>query len=151
MDITNLEHFAVTEIEDLRAQVGTLEAENASLKKTCDANRRYRIRRGEYVRELRADRDAVVKERDALKDLNAELQKERDEWRDMWNHEFAECGRLLNLCKDQQAELDRSVDQLAELTEQYEQLAKRFNALARESFGSLVKDFEPVKGAESGN
>ena len=107
MEITKLEHFAVAEIEDLRAQVEALEAENAA------------------------------------------LQKERDEWRELWSFNFKECKRLVELCEKQQVELDRSIAQLAELTEQYEQLARKYNDLAREN-SLLVKDFEPVRTVEDG-
>lgn len=108
MEIRTLEHLAVTDIEDMRARIETLESENAA------------------------------------------LQKERDEWRELWNFNFKECKRLVDLCEKQQVELDRSIAQLAELTEQYGQLARKYNALTHEN-SSLVKDFEPVMESEDGN
>ena len=148
-EIKSIDHLVATDVLDMRARIETLEKENAALKDTCAANRRYRIRRGEYVAALRADRDAMAQKCDTLKAENAALQKERDEWRDLWSINFKECKRLIELCEKQQTEIDRSIEQLAELTEQYEQLARKYNALAP---SNVVKDFEPVKiGGEDGN
>lgn len=107
MEIKTLEHFAVTEIEDLRARIRTLEAENARLESEC--------------------------------------KKVESDWREMWRREFDECARLLNLCEEQQTELERSIEQLAELESQFSQLADKYNALARRATDPYAKYFEPVR------
>ena len=121
-EIKTLEHLAVTDIEDLRGRVEQLEGEKA-----------------EY---LQAKCDRLIEE-------NARLTIAEKEWRELWNFQFKESKRLMQLCEKQQTELDRAIEQLAELEEQFSQLARKYNALAL--LGNVIKDFEPVKiGGDDG-
>ena len=119
MEITTLDHFAITEIFDLRAEVEMLKDENESLKKQCEANREYRIKRGGDVDKLR---------------------KANDEWAFLWNAEYKRAEKL-------QSELDRAIEQMAELESQMQRACDRYNALARETFNGVSKDFEPMRGS----
>ena len=85
-----------------------------------------------------AEIDDLKAERDALKLQVEEERKRVDSWASIWLDEYNRAEKL-------QSELDRAVEQMAELEAQMERVCDRYNALARESVGSLVKDFEPVK------
>ena len=92
-----------------------------------------------------AEIDDLKAERDALK-LQVEAERKRvDSWATLWLDEYNRAEKL-------QSELDRAVEQMAELESQMERVCDRYNALSRESVGSFVKDFEPVKiGGEDGD
>lgn len=70
-------------------------------------------------------------------------EKSYDELLYLWKFEFKENNRLRD-------ELNRAIEQMAELESQMQRVCDRYNALARETT-SLIKDFEPVKiGGDDG-
>lgn len=77
-------------------------------------------------------------------------EKAYDELLYLWKFEFKENNRLRDERERLQSELNRSIEQMAELESQMQRVCDRYNALARETT-SLIKDFEPVKiGGDDG-